>query len=205
MSIPKLSSNKHKNFKLMKKQIAIPLSCITNRITSAKFFSRMGSIRILILLMASLCIAGTASAQGPSSVPASEMHEMNLTAEDREARNEAAIATFISVYATLDYDMLDAILAPDFRHGSVDSPIAEGPAAFKAYMSGQIHAFQDVQMDVQHSVAEGGSGAVQWTLRVTEPVTGRRIKLPGMSLLRFQNGRIVEHIPYYNPAPLQED
>lgn len=124
---------------------------------------------------------------------------------DAIAGQQATINVFYSVWNTKDYDSLDAVLAPDFRHGSVDNPIAEGLDAFKAYMSGQVHAFQDVHMDVQHSVVEGDSGATQWTLRVTDPVTGRRITLPGMSILRFQNGQIVEHIPYYNPAPLQED
>lgn len=122
---------------------------------------------------------------------------------DSDARNEAALAAvnaFYSVYNTKDYDSLDAILAPGFRHASL-----EGLDAFKAYMSGQVHAFQDVHIEVHQSVVEGDSGATQWTLRVTDPATGRRITLPGMSLLRFQNGQIVEHRPYYNPAPLQED
>lgn len=117
-----------------------------------------------------------------------------------EARNEAAVNTFYSVYNTKEYDRLDAILAPGFRHASV-----EGLYAFKAYMIGQVHAFQDVHIDVHQSIIEGDSGATQWTLRVTDPATGRSITLPGMSLLRFQNGQIVEHSPYYNPAPLQND
>jgi len=119
---------------------------------------------------------------------------------DATAALKTTVNAFYSVWNTKDYDSLDSILAPGFRNASL-----EGIDAFKAYMSGQVHAFQDVHLDVHQSVVEGESGAAQWTLLLTDPATGRRITLPGMSLLRFQNGQILEHKPYYNPAPLQED
>jgi predicted ester cyclase/ketosteroid isomerase-like protein len=117
---------------------------------------------------------------------------------DAIAVQESVLATFFDVWNTREYDPLDDILAPGFRNGSL-----EGLDAFKTYMREQVHAYQDVHLDVTETLIEGDIGATQWTLSLTEPATGRRITLKGMSLLRFQDGRIAEHRPVYDSAPLR--
>jgi steroid delta-isomerase-like uncharacterized protein len=87
--------------------------------------------------------------------------------------------------------------APDFvGHGSDrDFTLAEDMAAARE----ERGAMPDMQIAVNHMVAEGDLVAVRWTAWGTNtqpgmglPATGKKIKVSGMTIFRFKAGKISE-------------
>ena len=76
----------------------------------------------------------------------------------------------------------------------------EGIPAFKEFMGGVSRAFPDFRFDVHHLIAAGDlvaahydfSGTQQDTFLGTIPSRGRRFTARGMSVFRFEFGRIAE-------------
>jgi steroid delta-isomerase-like uncharacterized protein len=76
-----------------------------------------------------------------------------------------------------------------------DFTLAEDLAAARE----ERKAFPDLQGAVNHMVAEGDLVVVHWTVRATNtqpgmglPATGKPIKISGMTLFRFREGKISE-------------
>lgn len=118
------------------------------------------------------------------------------------ASNEAALATFYSVYNTKEYDSLDAVLAPGFRRVGSDGS-TEGLAEWKAYLR-QLHTtYSDFRIEVREIVFSGDRAATHWTVTAKAAASGRPVTISGMSRLRFENGRIAEQVAYFDPALLE--
>jgi predicted ester cyclase len=54
--------------------------------------------------------------------------------------------------------------------------------------------FPDLRFTVEQQVADGGLVATRWTMHGTN--RGRRVTLPGITISRFEDGRIVEDWSY---------
>jgi predicted ester cyclase len=81
------------------------------------------------------------------------------------------------LYAT---DFVDHVNALEFRG---QDGIARSVAMYRAL-------FPDLRIDVVDQISEGNQVVSRWTLLGTH--RGRRVTLPGITISRFENGRIAE-------------
>jgi predicted ester cyclase len=122
------------------------------------------------------------------------------TDASQQEKNNKAIArrVFDEIFNQAKFQVADEIYAPDFRnHGArrtVDLKIDQ------EYVHAEKKAFPDLQMSVQQMVAERDKVAVLWTFQGTHtgwgyeglPPTGTKVKVRGITIWRFVDGRIVE-------------
>lgn len=108
----------------------------------------------------------------------------------------------MSVWNTKEYDKLDAVLAPDFRRTGPDQN-TETLAELKAFMR-QVHtAYPDFHILSNEVAYKGDVGFRKWTVTGTYPAHGRKIEIPGMTLVRFKNGKMTEEWAHFDAATLQ--
>ena len=98
-----------------------------------------------------------------------------------------------------DLDVLEEIFAAEFvDHTAVpgQAPGVEGLKQFFAMMDAGLPDFRATVEDV---VAEADRVAVRFTLRGTHsgdfmdvPLTGKQVRMPGLDILRVENGKITE-------------
>jgi len=93
------------------------------------------------------------------------------------------------------------LLAPDARLWGQIGPDQEikGPEGFLEFARGIRDAFPDTELLVQDCFAAEDKVAVRWTATGTHkgdglgmPPTGKTVQITGMTIARFENGRIVE-------------
>jgi steroid delta-isomerase-like uncharacterized protein len=77
-------------------------------------------------------------------------------------------------------DFVDHVNALEFRG---QDGIARSVAMYRAL-------FPDLRIDVVDQISDGGRVVSRWTLQGTH--RGRRVTLPGITISRFQDGRIAE-------------
>ncbi len=107
---------------------------------------------------------------------------------------------FEEVLGQGNWQVADDIISPDIvmHHPSSPEPI-RGRQAFQGMLSAFRAGFPDMQMTVQDAVAEDDKVVVVWQMQGTHtadlfgiPPTGKAAKVRGMSLCRFENGKMVE-------------
>ena len=96
--------------------------------------------------------------------------------------------------------LADELVAPDYVGHDPTSPDEHrGPEGLKQYVATSRSAFPDWHMRIEEQVAEGDLVATRWTATGTQkgemagiPPTGKRVRMPGTSIDRFSEGRLVE-------------
>ena len=99
-----------------------------------------------------------------------------------------------------DLDRLTEVFTADCRnHDPVNDEDTVGHEAFREEISGYRAAFPDVQYTIEEQLAEGDLVASRWTVRGTHkgelmgiPATGKKIELTGITIQRFEGGKIAE-------------
>jgi steroid delta-isomerase-like uncharacterized protein len=106
---------------------------------------------------------------------------------------------FHEVWNEGDAEAIAELIHPDYmgHDPSIDDLL--GPDGMQAQTEATRRAFPDVRFDLHEVVAEGDLVAVRWTASGTHrgpffdiPGTGNSVEISGLSMLRFQNGKIVE-------------
>ena len=111
----------------------------------------------------------------------------------------AATKRFGEIVNTGALDAFPEVVA----EGCVDNDPAPGqgagPEGFKTFFTGMRAAFPDMKVEPQTMVCEGETVAFAYTLTGTHqgeflgvPATGKSIKVRGMQIGRFENGKMVE-------------
>lgn len=92
-------------------------------------------------------------------------------------------------------EVIDEIYASTF----INHYTGETPAILKQKITDVRAAFPDVQVTIDAQVAEGDMVVSRWTARGTQqgpfmgaPATHKRLEQTGISMLRVENGTIVE-------------
>jgi len=82
---------------------------------------------------------------------------------------------------------------------TIDGSPITGPEPFKSFWNALRSAFSSIHVDIHHVIEQGDLALLQWTITMTHtgefmgmPATGRTVTATGMSLQRFENGKIVE-------------
>jgi predicted ester cyclase len=98
-------------------------------------------------------------------------------------------------------DRIGAYLAPHGVVYAVDETGADakGPEAFRAFQQRFLDAFSDVHFTMHDVVEAGPAAAGRWSARLTHsgsglgvPPTGATVTLTGMSMIRVEDGLVVE-------------
>jgi len=91
--------------------------------------------------------------------------------------------------------VIDEIFAPTY----VNHFTGETPAALKQKVAAVRAAFPDVQVAIDDQMVEGDRVVSRWTARGTQegdfmgaPATHKRMEQTGISIMRVQEGKIVE-------------
>jgi predicted ester cyclase len=123
----------------------------------------------------------------------------------REESNKVLALRIVESFNRGDLTSLDELITPNATGHDVDSaeqlglPI-EGSESAKQFITMFRNAFSDLSFEVEQVVAEGELVAVRAVMTATHDgqfmglaPTGRRVQVPGVDILRFADGRVVEH------------
>jgi len=118
----------------------------------------------------------------------------------RLSEYKAAARAVFDVWSTGETERLDGLIAPDVvHHDPYDPHGAEGLVGMKRTINLNRSAFSDMRLTVEDQVAEGEKVVTRWRGEMTHTgelaggaPTGRRITITGITIDRFENGKIVE-------------
>jgi steroid delta-isomerase-like uncharacterized protein len=116
-----------------------------------------------------------------------------------EANKTAMRQFFQRVYNDGDVAFLDEITAPNFVSHDRGNPTQDRDGV-KQIVAAIKAAFPDVQFTADDVLAEGDRVAARFTMKGTQkgdfmgvPATGKAIVVTGIDIVRFENGKAVEH------------
>jgi len=122
------------------------------------------------------------------------------------APDSLACQWFERVWNQGDAHAIDHLAAPEMRAHGADG-VTRTPAEFKAFQTTMRAALPDIQVRIVHAAEGGSMAAVHWVATGTHtgespigPPTGGAITVSGLSLVRMENGRIVEGWDDYDYA-----
>jgi steroid delta-isomerase-like uncharacterized protein len=115
-------------------------------------------------------------------------------------RNKAAARAVFDVWSTGAIERLDDLVARDVvHHDPYDPNAAEGLGGMKRTIELNRRAFHDMQLAVEDQVAEGDKVVTRWRGEMTHlgelagaAPTGKRVTIAGITIDRFEDGKIVE-------------
>lgn len=106
-------------------------------------------------------------------------------------------------------ELIDQIFAADYVDHVPGQPDNRGPDGQKQFIAAMRGGFPDIQFTVEDRLVEGDQLFVRWTARGTHegdylgvPATGRPIKISGMALHRFANGKFQESWDHFDAVGL---
>jgi steroid delta-isomerase-like uncharacterized protein len=107
---------------------------------------------------------------------------------------------FTELFSTDDPALADAVFAPDVVfHGAVPGGDLRGVDAVKGFVAAYRAAFPDAVSTVEDQVGEDDKVVTRWRARGTHagplgdmPATGRAFEVGGITIERFEAGRIAE-------------
>lgn len=114
--------------------------------------------------------------------------------------SKAAARAVFEVWSTGQLERLDELVAPDVVHHDPYDPHAdEGLEGMKRTIELNRSAFPDMRLTVEDQIAEGDRVATRWRGEMTHtgemagaPPTGKRVTITGITIDRFEEGKIVE-------------
>lgn len=134
------------------------------------------------------------------------MQPSNLSSRDaaanalpRSADQAAVMRRFIdAVINKGDFALLHELLHPDYRYRAPDREL-HGAQAVQALFAAYRAAFPDLHISIDELLSAGDQAVVAFTLTGTHAgeltgiaATARRVRVNGMVLGRFQDGRLIE-------------
>jgi steroid delta-isomerase-like uncharacterized protein len=85
--------------------------------------------------------------------------------------------------------------------------VYRGKAAVGEFLTKLFRALPDLEFSVQQTIVRGDNVAEQWTIRGTHlgtfmgvPPTGRRLEIPGVSMLTVRDGKFLRDDFYFDAA-----
>jgi steroid delta-isomerase-like uncharacterized protein len=113
--------------------------------------------------------------------------------------NIEAQIVFGTAVNTGDLEKIREVVAADSVDHDAAADQAPGPEGFIHFFTGLRAAFPDLKVDLDHLVTDDDNVAFAYTITGTHqgvlegiPPTGKKIKVRGMQIGRFENGKLVE-------------
>jgi len=109
-------------------------------------------------------------------------------------------------------DLIEEFYPPDFVWHEPDRDV-QGYEQAKQFVSSFFEAFPDINISVEDVITEGDQAVSRYTIRGTHqgqtedfgPPTGKQVELRGITIHRFEDGKIVEEWEAYdNLSMLQQ-
>ncbi len=117
-----------------------------------------------------------------------------------ERNKHLAQYTFEKLFNTGELALADELVSEDFLNHDAPPGVPPGPAGLRQMVTMLRTAFPDIHFGVAELIAEGDTVAARTTLRGTHtgpfmgiPPTGRRVVQEQIHILRFADGKAVEH------------
>jgi steroid delta-isomerase-like uncharacterized protein len=126
-----------------------------------------------------------------------------------KARQVAAAS--VEAFNAHDEDRIRSLYARNVVLEAPGDVRLEGADAAVEYVMGWLHAFPDARIAVKTEVATGDWVAHRFLAEGTHedtlvgpageiPATGRRIRIPGVELVRVEGGKVAEDYLYFDQA-----
>jgi hypothetical protein len=119
---------------------------------------------------------------------------------DYAAQHKAANDAYLAGWSEGKVDALDAVLTPNFTRRSSAGMNADGIPALKKAMTDIRTAYPDLKVVFDESYHMKDVSFHLWTATGTNtgpgatPPTGKSIKVPGMTLIRYQDGKMASEV-----------
>jgi steroid delta-isomerase-like uncharacterized protein len=115
-------------------------------------------------------------------------------------QNKAIARAEFEVWSTGEVSRLDDMVAADVvHHDPYDPNAAHGLEGLKKSIAMNRAAFPDMRVEVEDQVAEGDKVTTRWIVTMTHEgelggtvATGRRVTVRGITIERFEDGKVVE-------------
>ncbi len=124
---------------------------------------------------------------------------IEVDAERSSDDNKAKAKKYYDIWNAGDWDKLDAMIAEDYVSHSRLPGVTPDREGMKQWMASVKNAFPDVHFTVEQQVAEGDLVVTRWSATGTHdgaflgiPATGKKSKVTGISITRYENGLSVE-------------
>ena len=101
-------------------------------------------------------------------------------------------------------DLLDAIIASDCVTHTPPGPDIVGLEAFKQSVRDTLTTFPDFRVTHHEYILDGNWGAAPWSWTGTHKDTGKRVKVTGVCITKWVNGKCVEHWVFADNLGLQQ-
>jgi steroid delta-isomerase-like uncharacterized protein len=113
--------------------------------------------------------------------------------------NVAALTKFSEAVNTGKFDLFEEAVSPqNVDHDPAPGQV-QGPEGYRTYFTGLRTAFPDLKVSLEALVADDDSIAFAYTITGTQtgpllgiPPTGKKIKIRGMQISKFKDGKMVE-------------
>jgi steroid delta-isomerase-like uncharacterized protein len=113
--------------------------------------------------------------------------------------NLAAFGKFAEAAGTGKFDVFKEVVSPNNVDHDPAPGKVQGPEGYRMFFSGLHTAFPDVKVNLETMVADDDSIAIAYTLTGTQTgplgaiaATGKKIKIRGMQIAKFKDGKMVE-------------
>jgi steroid delta-isomerase-like uncharacterized protein len=112
---------------------------------------------------------------------------------------EAALGKFAEAVNTGKFDLFDQVVASNCIDHDPAAGQVPGPAGYRMFFSGMRMAFPDMSVTLETIVQNADTIAIAYTIVGTHsgpfgkiPATGKKVKIRGMQISRFKDGKMVE-------------
>jgi steroid delta-isomerase-like uncharacterized protein len=145
----------------------------------------------------------------PALAEAGQERRRGMSAEENRA---LARRSWEEIVSQRNPDLIEEFYPPEFVWHEPDQDI-RGYEQAKQFVSTFLQAFPDINISVGDVIAEGDKVVTRYTIRGTHqgeteefgPPTGRQMELEGITIHRFEDGKIVEEWERYdNLSVLQQ-
>lgn len=121
-----------------------------------------------------------------------------------------ALNSFMAGWNDGNLDGLDAGMAATFQRHSPGPYSADGLLAFKKVVTDVRTSYPDMKVTLDQSYFMKDASFHHWTFTGTNtgpgaaPPTGKAVKVPGMTRLMYQDGKVVDELVYFDALDMQQ-
>jgi steroid delta-isomerase-like uncharacterized protein len=155
----------------------------------------MKKLPVIISLVLLLCFGISCQDKAQKA----ELEKFQAQAKIEEQNKELARRFLEEAWGKSNQDVVDELLAENFVLHNPPQDVAPDKEGYKQWVSMSTAAFTTVESRVEDIIAEGDIVVTRWTYLSTHeaefmgiPPTGKQITMTGISIDRFEDGKIVE-------------